>query len=766
MRRDGDLLVVAGSLPLLACIPFARVVFGDAAFRPLQYIRFGDQAPRPFVDMAVGMIHEANARILPGMLAHGQLPFWTPYAGAGMPLAADLLSSVFFPLTILAVVIGFTWTFILQTWLTFLFGYLYARSRLGFPLWASATTAAIYALSGQNIWYLWLVADATMWFPLLLYAYDGLMIAGIRKARTLWLLAVAGILLLEILGGFPESTLFQIGFLFVYGWIRYGIGSWKWSVLGTLSGLLLSGAVLVPFVRYYALASVFNTPQDGTQPSPLAALPMVAQPYAMGYPLDSYVSWFSGDFYLIGGYVGTAAVVLSLFALLNPRTPRWMKWGFGLAILISFLKNFTLLLNVITRIPGGDLILYMRFLTEIWSLGFAVLAGAALAYLPPLPEARRLALKATALTVYLLGIVWSAVLLTFPGHLQPFLPGIPWLAFSWAVTLAVLAGVWLLARPRRAAMLFFLVLVELSLYANVMYLSARPQVRQVPSYIRYLQAHEGLARVTVFGPAYPPQTLALYGIYDVRAFNGMYPARYIAFAGRFLDPATNPGYWAGRGWTGPVLRRQWPRIRRLLPYYRLAGVSYILAQPNSVPLPVLVRGRHLWLYRLPGALPRAFFVRRVTTVRNGKAAFGWLSAHPAALGREAVATGVPRNHSSLSPGRVRFLSYGATRVELAADVPRGRGFLVLTDTRMPGWRLTVNGHPAPLYTADGLFRGVLLPAGRSRLVMSYQPPGLREGLVAFLAGLLLIALSAFYPVGRKAGPVPGRRPVPRTAGAS
>lgn len=760
MRRGEIWLVPAISLILVALLPFGRLtVLGDT-FSPLQYIRLGDIPPRPFVDMAIGFIHQANAHILPTILSQGQFPFWTPYAGMGMPLAADLQSSVFFPLTFLALGLGFTWTFILQTWLTFLFGYLYARTRLGFAPWAAATTGTVYALSGQSVWYLWLVANVTMFFPLLLFAYDGMMVAQTPRIRSLWLLAVAAVLFLEVLGGFPESTLFQVGFLLVYGLVRYGFRSLGRSVLGITSGLLVSGPLLIPFLRYASIAAVFNTPLDGVQPSPLAALPMVAQPYAMGVPLDSYVRVFSWDFYLIGGYVGTAAVALSLFALLNPRTPRWMKWGFGMAILISVLKNFTTLLNIVTRIPGGDLILYMRFLTEIWSLGFAVLAGAALAHLPPRPEARRLALKAVGLTVYLLAILWGGVFLIFPGHLQAFQRGVSWLAFSWGVTLAVLTGVVLLARRRKEAMLFFLVFAELSVYANVMYLSARPVDRQVPSYIRYLQAHAGLARVTVFGTAYPPQTLALYGLYDVRAFNGMYPAQYTAFARRFLDPASSPQTWAGWG----EGKSQWSRIQRLLPYYRLAGVSYILANPASIPLPVLVRGRHLWLYRLPGALPRAFLVRRVASVPNGTAAFAWLSAHPALLGRQAVVTAMPQNLSSLSSGRVRFLSYGATRVELVADVSRGRAFLVLTDTRLPGWNLTVNGHPAPLYTADGLFRGVLLPAGRSRVVMTYEPPGLREGIVAFLAGLLLIGLSTLFRDGRTADPARGRRSAPRTAG--
>ena len=49
------------------------------------------------------------------------------------------------------------------------------------------------------------------------------------------------------------------------------------------------------------------------------------------------------------------------------------------------------------------------------------------------------------------------------------------------------------------------------------------------------------------------------------------------------------------------------------------------------------------------------------------------------------------------------------RVELAATM-KGDGYVVLADTNYPGWRATVDGIPAPIFAANGLFRAVFVRA--------------------------------------------------------
>jgi len=58
------------------------------------------------------------------------------------------------------------------------------------------------------------------------------------------------------------------------------------------------------------------------------------------------------------------------------------------------------------------------------------------------------------------------------------------------------------------------------------------------------------------------------------------------------------------------------------------------------------------------------------------------------------------------------------------------------DTYDPGWKVTVDGRPAPLLRANVAFRGVLLPAGRHVVEQVYRPWTVVYGLAASAAALL------------------------------
>jgi uncharacterized membrane protein YfhO len=64
------------------------------------------------------------------------------------------------------------------------------------------------------------------------------------------------------------------------------------------------------------------------------------------------------------------------------------------------------------------------------------------------------------------------------------------------------------------------------------------------------------------------------------------------------------------------------------------------------------------------------------------------------------------------------------------------GLLVINERFHRGWRLAIDGRPAPLARADGVLMAAHVPPGATRLRLEFRSPSLRPSLaVSILAGL-------------------------------
>ena len=74
--------------------------------------------------------------------------------------------------------------------------------------------------------------------------------------------------------------------------------------------------------------------------------------------------------------------------------------------------------------------------------------------------------------------------------------------------------------------------------------------------------------------------------------------------------------------------------------------------------------------------------------------------------------------------------------------------LVLSDANYPGWTATLDGRPQPLYQANGLFRGVFVPAGEHEVVFWYRSRWFEIGRFVSLGALVGLFLLAGFAFGR------------------
>ena len=115
----------------------------------------------------------------------------------------------------------------------------------------------------------------------------------------------------------------------------------------------------------------------------------------------------------------------------------------------------------------------------------------------------------------------------------------------------------------------------------------------------------------------------------------------------------------------------------------------------------------------------------------------------AVVSRESVGPGV--NLSALieatpaAPSAAKIMRYQSQHVAIEAETP-APALLVLNDTNYPGWRAYVNGQPAEMLTANFLFRGVVLPPGKSIVEFKYQPRSFRIGGGISFAAFAILAM--------------------------
>ena len=90
-----------------------------------------------------------------------------------------------------------------------------------------------------------------------------------------------------------------------------------------------------------------------------------------------------------------------------------------------------------------------------------------------------------------------------------------------------------------------------------------------------------------------------------------------------------------------------------------------------------------------------------------------------------------------------FVEDGVNRVVIRAGLPAD-GYLVLLDTYNPDWHVDVDGTPAPLMRANGLFRAVHVRQGTHLVTFTYHPSKLYLGAQVSAVTALLLGIACLW----------------------
>lgn len=153
------------------------------------------------------------------------------------------------------------------------------------------------------------------------------------------------------------------------------------------------------------------------------------------------------------------------------------------------------------------------------------------------------------------------------------------------------------------------------------------------------------------------------------------------------------------------------------------------------------------VYEVPAVLPRAALYGAAEVLPDDDV-LGRLKdpafdpARTAIVSRESLSAEQAAALKALAaetPVRAATITdYKSDRLRIETDSATA-ALLVLNDSNFPGWRAYLNGQPAPILSANYLFRGVLVPAGKSVVEFRYEPRSFQAGAGLSLAAFIVLA---------------------------
>jgi len=710
----------------------------------------------------------------------GRLPWWNPFNYMGEPLYANVQTAMFYPPTLVTVLVGNALFGRVTYWLmelqliahvvvAGLGAYLLLRL-LGVTGTAALAGATIYQLGGffaSQTQHLGAVSAAA-WLPWFLAALHRL--EQQRDGRNA---AVAGIALaLMILPGFPAAYLPAL----VFGPLLYGFWMWQrhpaaeWRAHGR-AAVMLAVAVLLALL----LASISLVPGFYLGKRSIATWRPLEQ--AMdGLTLEAATSFvwpnlfnqLRGDFWFpkenptfLHLYHGIPAVLLVLGGLgwlaRSPRARPYLAAAI-LALLWMFGKTFFVAQLFYLAFPGFvGRALYPQFVLAYFSLFFAVLAALALDSYER-GERRslfrwQLCWQAAALAALVTLLVSAAGAFAPPG--SPF--GDRAAASGAGLFLIVLSlGMCGLlvrtygtadvpSRRRLSFALCALILFDLlAVGSHTRLNTSQGDPEAVPAAAGFLQARLGansLYRMDTSETGSSWQTRA--PLWQLPSANGSNP---LLLRDTFVYRA-------------PFSRtdnREFSLELPESPLLDLAGIRYIVSPREKVAGAHPIYQGHRNIFENPRAFPRFFLVGDVVGARDVGDAVRMIHTREADASRVAVVLdadlgrfpGLGGPAASAELGEVEVLAYTPNEIRLRVRATRP-AVLVAIETWWPEWRAELDGAPQPLVRADGAFRAVGVPAGTCEVRMFLVPGQLYLGAAFSCLGVLLTAGCLLWPAARR-----------------
>lgn len=708
----------------------------------------------------------------------GRLPLWNPYIFAGAPFANFWKYSPFMVLYYLwPSPVTLAWMQLLKSVLAGLGAYLFFRRVLGVRFWPAAIGAWCYPLTGFFVfWQGYELSAVVAWYPWVLLCTDSV----IRRPRGYGGPALAVASALTTLSGVSDlaaqvllASVFYAAWrlLDLYGrrvFSRPAVAAAAAATCAWALGCCLAAPYGLPLADYLRESPRIGNRaagQEELEPAGLAALPQIVLPRMYGTTERGSMR-VAEEILLVSSavaYTGLLATLLVAPLAWCSRRHRSRNtfWVVSSVVALGWLLNIPGLVTVF-RLPVLNIFSHYRW---VFVVSFAILAMAVtgLEVIWQAQARRQWWFAVPAVVAALLGswCVYRSVYLPEPvatqirigvqtGHpIGPArdLASVERIQHNFQRTYVGGAGLcglavagWVLLwsgirlRPEVGFALGALLVAELLWFAYDN--SSQSDPRLYYPRIKVLEkVAQGPPGRTLGVSCLPPDFNMTHGIREIRGYDGVDPAYLI----ELLDLARDKRYtrspvYAATQWYVPLFQPTQAGHVRVPPVLDMLNVRYLIfrgAAPASVT--PLWQDEGYWVLENSNVLPRAYVPRRVETVTDPAQTLRKLAARDFNP-RQVAYVDQPVNIPGDGVGTAEIVEEIPSRVTVSADMQTS-GLVVLADRWDKGWRVYVNGEPAPLLRANYALRGVQVPAGRNRLVFSYEPASFTWSVRLMYTGL-------------------------------
>jgi hypothetical protein len=695
------------------------------------HVRPGVIPGRSSIDANAGYTSQALAHRAVLDWLHGNVPWWNPFEGLGVPLAGEMQCAAFFPFTVLlAFANGQLYLYLLLELIAAYSTYFLLR-RLAVTEWAAFVGAVVFGLNGTFAWFRLGSDNPICFLPFILLCAEITRERVRDGRRALWPLIAVGVAL-SIVAGFPETAyvdgLLAVVWILVrgYGLPRAELRRYLTATAGAaVTGVAMAAPVLVAFADYLPHAFLAeNSANLATTYVPAPGIADLFFPYVYGplyalTPTGTDTTTFGILWLSTGGYLTVAAVLLAVIGLFG-REHRPLKIALAIWTLIMVARSYgnPAAAELLNLVPGLSHVATYRYMNPSVELAVAVLAAFGVRDLIERRTRQRPLLLATAIVA----VVTLLVAKDAHDYARSIFGDAAWekASLTWAFgTLILIAVIVVLQRAspglRRAATVALVALLPIEAVAMLVVPEfAAPRGGQIDTtLVAYLQDHVGSYRVFSLDAVLVPNYGSYYGIPLLDADDIPTPKNFEHMVQTSLDPNAFPAVFDGTHPLNPSGKTSEEAFERYVKNYQSLGVKYVVL-PSTAPAPAIPSAPLHEVYH--DALAAVYQLPQV-----GKF------------------------FQDTAPGcTIRTV----TQQEARVDCPEP-SILIRNELAMAGWTVHVDRMMVQLGTSSLAQEAVKIPAGTHTVSYAFEPAYITFAWLVAIVGIIACIGSTGITLARR-----------------